>query len=109
MIQTEEEAKMYVHWKDVHGIKIEEILELDRMIRTQRFKPIPITVERIEFTLRKMKEERDFSTQGLATFLYKGGCKSIWFRPKLFFGTERSYVESMNASSLLLAPVSSIV
>jgi hypothetical protein len=84
-----------VHWKDVHGIKLEEILEFDKMVRGQRFKPIPITVERIQFTLQKMKEEHDMSTQSLARNLYKGGCKSIWFRPRLFFGTERAYLASM--------------
>jgi hypothetical protein len=99
---TEQERATIPHWKDVHGLKIEEVLTLDKLVRSQRFKPVPATMERVEFTIKTMREERDFSTRGIATFLYKGGCKSIWFstRGHFFFGLESMYLDASGAKTV---------
>jgi hypothetical protein len=72
---TEQEEKEQVHWKDVHGLKIEEILKLDKQVRRCRFKPAAALLEKIEYSLSKFMEEQYFSTRDLAEALYKGGVK----------------------------------
>jgi hypothetical protein len=69
------EEKEQVHWKDIHGLKIEEILKLDKQVRRCRFKPAAALLEKIEYSLSKFMEEQYFSTRELAEALYKGGVK----------------------------------
>ena len=93
-----------VHWKDIHGIKMEEIAQIDKSVRARRFKPGDDTLERVCWTIGTYRNEQNFSSRQLATFLFKGGIKSIWIkgdggrttgRNYFFFGTEAQYVDTM--------------
>lgn len=90
-----EGEKEKVHWKDVHGIKMEAILELDKQVRRCRFKPSDNLLAKIEYTLEKFMTEQYLSTRGMARALYKGGVKSIWIMSpagNLGFMLEDAYV-----------------
>lgn len=97
---SEDRVDKSVHWKDVHGIKIEEIAVLDKAVRARRFKPGEDIVDRVEYTLQTCCNEQNFSTQQMAVHLYKGGIKSIWLRGRgsYFYGTEQAYIETMKGS-----------
>lgn len=89
--------KPLLHWKDVHGLKMEAILKLDKEVRRCRFKPAAALLERIEYTLHKFMTEQYLSTRGLARELYKGGVKSIWIvspEGHLGFMQESAYVRA---------------
>ncbi len=98
---SEDRVDKSVHWKDVYGIKIDEIAVLDKAVRARRFKPGEDIVDRVAYTLTTCTNEQNFSTRDLAIHLYKGGIKSIWLRgrgrgdDRYFYGTEKDYIDVM--------------
>lgn len=87
-------------WKDVHGLKLDDILTFDRAVRQTRYRPEGNLLERIEFTVGTFREENYFSTRELAEALHAGGIKSIWFAPRLFFGSEDTYLQKMRVKTV---------
>lgn len=94
-------------WKEAYGIRDEEILEMDRMVRSQRFKPSDNSKERIEYVLTTAQNESDYSSREMAEYLVRIGVKSIWLRPSStvkrgvpFYGTQESYVDALGTTTL---------
>jgi len=95
------DRELHAQWKDVHGLKVEEMKDLDRLVGSQRFKPVESTVTRLNYMIQTYKEEQNASTRDIASAFYKSGMKYVWFTPQrtLFYGSEKMYLESHRANS----------
>ena len=92
-------------WKDVHGFTTDELKEIDRMVRSQRCKPIGNVAERISYVIKTFRDEQNFSSRAMAEHFYKIGIKSIWFTwngfsAGTFYGSEADYVKACACQSV---------
>jgi len=95
-----------VEWKDVYGIKIEEMIPLFKQVASQRCKPDATTLEAITSTLTKIRGEQNLSSRGLAEFLWRGEtgkvAKTIWIGKagNIIYGSEYVYLKEMQCKDV---------
>lgn len=66
------------HWRDEHGLQMDDLRALDIQVAACRFHPTAALLVKIEFTFTKYMTENYLSTLGMARVLHKGGIKNIW-------------------------------
>jgi len=87
-----------LEYAERYGVKAEDLLLLDKLVTTERYKPrVPGTTGRVDHLLHKLRTERYLTTQGLGRHLHKTGLASIWVKQNgsAFYGSEAMYLTHM--------------